>query len=263
MSVSKKVVMGTVMAITLATFASGCGKSSGSASPATISGSNTQGPKAPEKLKALNLGTAEGFAILAYSNITSNPNSAINGKVGLKPGTHDMITLDPSEVKGGIQDILGSDDETDPINFLSNAKVDMVTAYTKAAGLTPDADKVNMIEAQADGKILKAGVYKWSAGLTVTKDFTLEGNTNDIWVFKIPGHMKVGSGVHMILGKGVQAKNIFWQVAGSATLEANSDFSGTIIAQQFIEIKNHATLTGRAFAKNGYVNLDQATINLP
>ncbi len=254
----QKKYISTILFLTLITF--GCGKQD--SENTNRSGTISQ-TKTPIKLNPLNLGEAAPFAVLAYASISSNSNSIINGKVGLKPGTHDMINLDPSEVRGGAIDIMGSDDDTIPLNLLSIAKVDMVGAYTKAASLIPDSDKIGIFEGIINGKKLEPGVYKWNQGLSITEDFTLSGKSNDVWIFKIPGHLKISSGVHMILNGGASAKNVFWQVAGSAIIESNSEIGGTIIAQQFIDLKDHVILTGRAFAKNGYVNLSHTTINIP
>ena len=215
------------------------------------------------KLKAIKIGQAEDFAILAYASIYSTPSSSIDGKVGLMPGIKKQITLDPSEVIGGASDIIGSDDETNPINLLSNAKVDMVTAYKEAVALTPDEDKVGLYEGKLSAKTLLPGCYMWNSDLTITSDFTIEGTDSDIWVFKIPANFKVSNGVHLKLSGGANAKNIFWQVAGSAVLESGSVLAGTIIAQQSIEMKNHSLLTGRVFAKNGFITLNQAIIKRP
>lgn len=258
----KRLLSGLMLSLVLTLLVTGCGKKI--VASAEMSNTQTQEtPKTPEKLKPINLGEASQFAILAYASITSNPSSSINGKVGLMPGTHEMITLDPTEVSGGAGEIIASDDETTPMNLLSNAKVDMVTAYSKAVALVPDNDKIGMLGDMTNGKILKPGVYESNSGLNITSDFTLDGKENDVWIFKVAGHMKVASGVRMILNGGAKPKNVFWQVAGNAVLESNTDFSGTIIAQQFIELKNHSVLTGRAFAKNGYIILNQSTINKP
>lgn len=259
-STKNKIVKGLLYSLVLTLFLTGCGKK---IITSEVSSSENQDQKPPEKLKPIDLGMASDFAILAYANITSNPNSSINGKVGLKPGTRAMIALEPAEVIGGASDIMGSDDETIPMNLLSNAKVDMVSAYGKEVASVPDADKIGIFNGNIDGKHLKSGVYKWNSGLSIANDFTLEGNEDDVWIFKIPGHMKIGSGVHMILNSGAKAKNIFWQVSGSAVIDTDSEISGTIIAQQFIELKKHSILNGRAFVKNGYINLDKATINKP
>lgn len=216
-----------------------------------------------EPLRPIDLGESSQFAVLSYANITSNPNSQINGKVGAMPATRKMININPSEVSGGAGDIMGSDDETTPSDFLSRAKSDMVMAYNTEVSLAADSDKIGLFQGEIGGKNLSAGVYEFTSSISVSKDITLEGTEDDVWIFKIPGHMKVASGVNMILKGKAKAKNIFWQVAGNAVLGSKSNFSGSIIAQQFIDLKNHAVLTGRAFAKNGYVNLDQATINMP
>lgn len=242
----------------------GCGGSSGGGGGSVTSGSSTQQEKPADKpdKRPVSLGKAEEFVILAYSNITSTPTSSISGKVGLMPGTRDMIKLTDAEVAGGAPDILAADDETDPPNFLSNAKVDMVSAYTKAAGLSPDADKQEL-NSSIGGKKLKPGVYKWTGDLTIGSDFSLEGDDKAVWVFKIPGHLKVSDGVKMVMNGGAKASNVFWQVAGSAVMEPASEMSGTILAQQFIELRSKSVLNGRAFAKNGHVTLNQSTVTKP
>jgi hypothetical protein len=239
-----------------------CGGKSGDSSVSGINAEN--GPKTPEKSRVVRLGEAENFAVLAYANVSSIPQSNINGKVGLMPGTRDMITMDPSEVAGGAADIMGSDDETNPLNILSNAKVDMVTAYSKAVSLTADADKINMLEESLNGKVLKGGgVYRFEKGLVLSSDLTLDGTEEDVWVFQIPAHLTISSGVQVKLANGAKARNVLWQVAGSAVLESGSSVVGTIIAQPSIELRSKSTLYGRAFCKNGYVALNQATIKLP
>ena len=239
-----------------------CGKNSSKNSEITIAPTEVK-VKQTRTLKALKLGQASDFAILAYASITSKPSSSIDGKVGLFPGTRKQISLDGTEVIGGSADIFGSDDETQPINLLSNAKVDMVSAYKDAIGLTPDEDKISLFGGNLAGKILTPGCYKWNEDLIISNDFTLIGSENDVWIFKVSADLKVAKDVHLILAGGANAKNIFWQVAGSAVLESSSVFAGTIITQQFVEMKNHAFLNGRAFAKNGYIILDHATIKKP
>jgi hypothetical protein len=258
---SKSAACFIVFYITLLLLVTNCGKQS--TEGPKVSESNKIEIKIPRILKPLKIGQSADFAILAYSSISSNFNSSINGKVGLLPGTHDQIDLDPSEVDGGIADILGSDDETIPLNLLSNAKVDMVTAYKEAVNLIPDNDKVNLFNGNISSKVLMSGCYKWNDDLIIENDFTIEGSESDVWIFKIPANFKVGSGVHLTLSGGARASNIFWQVAGTAILESGSVMFGTIIAQQSVELKSKAKLTGRAFAKNGFVNLNQATIKRP
>jgi hypothetical protein len=242
-------------------FITSCGKTESKSS--TIIGSNKIENSQQQKLKSIKIGQAEDFAILAYASITSIPNSSINGKVGLLPGTKDQIILNPIEVVGGATDIIGSEDETIPLNLLSNAKVDLVTAYNVVEKLSPDKDKNGLEGIKMSGKVLSPGCYQWNGDLTINSDLLFEGTDTDVWILKIPAHLKVSSGVHLSLRGGAKASNVFWQVSGGAILESGSEIVGTIIAQQYVEMRNHAKLTGRAFAKNGYVNLNQAIISKP
>lgn len=241
----------------------GCGKKASMKNQASGSGSIERPTPNQGKIKVISLGVSGDFSILAYASITSRPPSFIEAKVGLMPGTRDQIVLDPSEVSGGSFNIMGSDDDTDPMNLLSNAKVDMVTAYHFAKGLKADEEKSGIYNGILDEKVLTPGIYEWNHGLEINKDFTLVGEESDIFIFKVHGHLNLGHSVRMNLGEGVKAKNILWQVAGSVVLWPESQFYGTIISQPSIELKNNAVLTGRAFCKNGFVNLTHATIKKP
>lgn len=251
-----------ILSITTSLVVSSCGKKASESAGSGSSQIEIPGGKT-DKIKVIKLGASEEFSILAYASISSVPNSNIAGKVGLMPGTKEQITLSPSEVAGGAADIFGNDDETTPINLLSNAKVDMVTTYMNATKLIPDPDKLEIYAGVIDEKVLTPGVYSWGESVTISKDFTLQGNETDIFIFKINGHLKVGEGVQMILAGGVKADHILWQVAGSAELLPRSSLSGTLIAQPSIEMRSHSVLVGRAFCKNGFVNLNQATIKKP
>ena len=61
---------------------------------------------------------------------------------------------------------------------------------------------------------------------------------------------------------GAQAKNIFWQVSGQATLGTAADFKGIILSQTLISMNTGATLSGRALAQTA-VTLIANTITAP
>ena len=75
--------------------------------------------------------------------------------------------------------------------------------------------------------------------------------------------LAVTLGRQVILGGGAQANNIFWQVGTSATLDTNSIFQGTIMADQSITINTGAALTGRALARIAAVTLQSNVITAP
>ena len=61
---------------------------------------------------------------------------------------------------------------------------------------------------------------------------------------------------------GAQAKNIFWQVAGTVTLGANAHFEGIILCKTGITLQTNATMNGRAFAQS-LIAIDNNAITAP
>lgn len=242
----------------------GTGSTGGTGGTGGTDGTGGETPGPTRNVKAIKLGEAEKFAILAYSSVTSVPNSSISGKIGLMPGTREAIAVDPAkEIAGGPDDMIGSDDETVPINFLTNAKLDMISAYNESAIRKVDDGKTGSFQGKIGGKVLPPGTYKWNSAVNIASDYTLEGSSNDVWIFQVAGELNVAQNVKMILAGGAHPQHIFWQVTGPVTLGANSFTAGTIIALPSITMKAGSTLKGRAFAKNGKVSLEQATIARP
>jgi hypothetical protein len=66
----------------------------------------------------------------------------------------------------------------------------------------------------------------------------------------------------MTLAGGVQAKNIFWQVSGKATLGTTADVKGIILSQTLISMNTGAKLSGRALAQTA-VTLIANTVTAP
>ena len=144
---------------------------------------------------------------------------------------------------------------------MTTAISDMQTAYTNAAGRTlPVATELGA--GNISGMTLAPGLYKWSTGLNIPTNVTLSGGPNDVWIFQIAGNLTVGNGAHVNLSGGAQASNIFWQVAGQATLGTTSVVNGNILSQTLIALQTGATLNGRALAQTA-VTLDAATVNKP
>src|SRR5690606_33443103 len=125
--------------------------------------------------------------------------------------------------------------------ILTTAVSDMETAYTDAAGRTPDYTE--MYAGDLTGQTLTTGVYKWGTDVLVSAGgVTISGSPTDVWIFEISGNLTVANGAIINLIGGAQAHNIFWQVAGQATLGTTSDFSGIILCQTQIDLQ-----TGAAF----------------
>jgi hypothetical protein len=68
--------------------------------------------------------------------------------------------------------------------------------------------------------------------------------------------------VKITLQGGAQAKNIFWQVAGQATLGTTSHFEGIILSMTGITLQRGASYHGRMLAQSAAI-LDNNAVTLP
>lgn len=272
----KKIVILLSMTMTIGLiFIPSCGKKTISESPestgTTAADSTKPVPIPPKiepvpnhKVQKINLGIVESFAMLAYTSISSTPTSSIKGKVGLKPGIRSLINLDPkTEVLGGSTEIYAGDDIGDSSDYLNFARANLIAAYKDASSRPADKDKIEAYAGKPGDKILPAGIYQWSNGVTISSDVTLEGTSTDVYIFQITGNMDIDANVRVNLSGGVRAKNVFWQVSGKVTLGSGSVVPGNIMSQLTLEMKNLAQLKGRALVKNGKILLSQNTITKP
>ena len=147
-----------------------------------------------------------------------------------------------------------------PIN-LTTAVNNMITAYNDAAG-RPSPDFSELGTGNIGGKTLAPGLYKWTSTVTLPSDVTISGSASDVWIFQIAGDLTMSSAVNVTLSGGAQAKNIFWQVAGQATLGTTSHFEGIILSMTGITFQTGASMNGRALAQTAVV-LDGNIITQP
>ncbi|MBA2662695.1 MAG: DUF3494 domain-containing protein [Bradymonadaceae bacterium] len=229
---------------------------------ATACGSN-DGPDNVE------LGSSGDFAILAKSGISVTGASLIVGDVGLSPAAADDITgfglTAPATTFTTSALVTGkvwSADYTAPTPAKLTAAVSaMETAYTDAAGRT-SPDHTELGAGNIDGMTLSAGLYKWGTGVSIPTSVTLEGGSNDVFIFQIAQNLTVGNGARVKLSGGVKAENVYWQVAGQATIGTTADFSGIILCKTLITLNTGAKMTGRALAQTA-VTLNATALTKP
>jgi hypothetical protein len=200
------------------------------------------------------MGTACSFGILGATPVVSSIGPTIvTGDVGIWPAA--SITGFPPGL------LTGTKHAADAVAM--KAQGDLTTAYNFAAAAAGGA----VLTADIGGQTLPAGVYKTTSAqptLGITGNLHLNGNANSVWIFQIVSTLTTAAGnSQVILGPGVQAKNVFWQVGSSATLGTNTLFQGNIMAHASITITTGATLNGRALASTGAVTLDSNPVNVP
>ena len=137
----------------------------------------------------------------------------------------------------------------------------MLTAYNDAAG-RPSPDFSELGTGNLGGKKLSPGLYKWTSTVTMPSDVTISGGANDVWIFQISGDLLMSSAVNVTLEGGAQAKNIFWQVAGQATLGTSAHFEGIILSKTGITLQTSASVNGRALAQTAVI-LDSNAVTGP
>ncbi len=227
----------------------------------------------------VNLLSAENFVILAKTTITDVPASAITGNIGVSPAAGSFVGVTCAEMTGFIYTVDatyvgGSCVKPGPganKTLVDNAILDMGTAYADAAGRSlPNATELGA--GDISGLTITPGLYKWSTGVNVNTDVTLDaqGDTHAVWIFQISGDLTVAAGGTLATGKkvvligGAKASNIFWQVGGltGATLNTYSTFNGDILSAKQAIVKTGAVVNGRLFA-DSQVTLEQNPVTQP
>ena len=219
-------------------------------------------------LAVVNLRASGNYVILAKTAITNISTSAVTGDLGLSPAATSYITglaltnatgyATSPQVTGKIYAADMADPT--PIN-LTTAVENMITAYNDAAG-RPSPDFSELGTGNIGGKTLTPGLYKWTNTVSLPSDVTISGGANDVWIFQIAGDLTMSSAVNITLSGGAQAKNIFWQVAGQATLGTTSHFEGIILSMTGITFQTGASINGRALAQSAVV-LDGNAVTKP
>jgi len=195
----------------------------------------------------LDLGSADSFAVLAGTAVTCT-DSAVTGDVGVWPGT--AITETNCSVNGTVYPGDG---------VAKQAYIDFLSTYNALS--LEQCDYI--LSGNLGGVTLNdPGVYCVDAASATTNGtLTLNGSSNDIWIFKIgtsgTGAL-TGTGFNVVMEGNAQPCNVYWWVAEAATM-TGSNFMGTILAGAAITITG-GTFDGDALAMAA-VTMTGATVN--
>lgn len=193
----------------------------------------------------IDLGTASEFAVLAGSGVTNAGETTIIGDVGSSPI--------PTTAGFSTVMLYGTNHGGDPVTIL--AKADLALAYTDAR--TQEADTIYPAIFELANLTLTAGVYNNPSSFSLNGTLILDGlnDASSVWIFQMGSTFTSGANSMVSLINGAQASNVFWQVGSSATLGADTQFVGTIMAQTSISLGDGATIDGRLLAQDGAVTL--------
>ncbi len=231
----------------------------------TVTVSAAKGP-AP-----VNLGTAGNFVILAKSAVSTTGTTAVVGDIGVSPSAASYITgfsliadstntFSRSSLVTG--KIFAANYATPTPAVMTAAVSDMELAFADAAGRT-SPDFTELGGGNVSGMTLEPGLYKWGTGVLITSaGVTLEGGADDVWIFQVAQNLTVNNSAMITLSGGAQAKNIFWQVAGQATLGTAVNFKGIVLSKTLTSMNTGTIMNGRALAQTA-VTLNATAITAP
>ncbi len=246
----------------------------------------------------VDLGSASTFGVVSGTAGISNTGTltAVNGDIGspatltsLVTGLHDAVgyiySVTPANsgaVNGTIYSCVDltllpviPGPSVAPCPIAVQAHLDAQAAYLALAALPSGSDP----GANLANLTLLAGVYTSALGSFRIEGGDLildaQGDPNAIWIFQMAQELTVGgpgatAPQSIVLTGGAQAKNVFWQVGGLATINAagGGTMAGTIIAQGGVAVSSTgklviATLRGRAFSPGASVRLVNTVIVVP
>jgi len=202
---------------------------------------------------SLDIKTAGNFAILADRGISDTGNSKIKGDVGVA-GKDAAVSLDRANIQGNTY----INQEGQSVDTL-RAQKDLAASFN-AINQLPCTD---VADAELGGRKFTPGVYCLSsARLAGQVVLDAENDPKAVFLFRVAGSLntKGDSGVSLV--NSAQANNVFFVAGDSVNVGKNSDFQGSIFAENSVKVDNGATVSGRILSLKGDVTLDGATVVL-
>ncbi|MCX6779033.1 MAG: ice-binding family protein, partial [Candidatus Magasanikbacteria bacterium] len=184
---------------------------------------------------APSLGDAASFSVLGAAAMSSANPTTISGDLGLSPGL--------AVSKTGTWTHTGGNDYFGTGGLSASAETAALGAYNNLVSQTTTGSWGTNPWSPVPG------VWTDTSSPVFTGTITLNGDYSDVWVFKISTDFTFSGSV--VLAGNAQACNVFWTVAGDATIGSGSHFVGTLIAQNDITSASGATINGRLISLSG------------
>jgi hypothetical protein len=191
---------------------------------------------------APDLGNADSFSVLAALSMSAaGAGTTVAGDLGLSPGLA-VSRTGPWTVGGN--EYFGTG------GLSEDAQDDALTAFNDLAGQSPDGLWASTSMAP--------GVWNIAADTTFAGTLTLTGDANDVWIFQIGNDMTFTGDV--IMAGGADPCNVYWQIGNDATIGADSQFKGTLIAGNDVTLVSGADVIGRIMSLNSSLTTDGNTV---
>lgn len=211
---------------------------------------------AAHAMGAIILGSAETFAVLGSSTVTSTGNTALEGDLGVFSGTA-ITGFFGTNNNEGPGTFTGTSHEGDTV--AEQAQADARIAYNQLAGLAFTQDLTGQ---DLGGLTLAPGVYRFDTSAALTGTLILNGVGE--YVFQIGSTLTTAASSSVQFTNGADPFNsVYWQVGTSSTLGVGTIFGGTLIADQSHTVDAGASVDGRVIALLGAVTLDNNLISIP
>lgn len=201
--------------------------------------------------QAPTLGTSANFALFSTNGAVTNTGlSHLTGNVGTNNGSSTNF--------GNVDGVMHDSDGTTAV-----AAADLLIAYNQLNATIPNFFPAPLL---GNGQILTAGTYSIAQTSSLNNTLTLDGggNANSVFIFKIGGAFSSAAGSKVLLTNGALACNVFWKVEGLVDLATNTEFKGTIVANNAAIVLNTGVkIEGRALSTTGAVSVSGVTVAKP
>lgn len=208
------------------------------------------GPVAPT------LGKTECYAIFSSSGAVTNTTlSNVTGDIGTNVGATTGYTA--INVTGTIH--------ASPDASTATCATDLISVYNHLKTLPADIEL--LYPAQMGNKlVLTPHTYILNAATAITDTLYLnaQNNPNGVFVFLMTGALTTGVNAKVILMNGAQAKNVYWLVKGSVSLNSDVHFKGTVVCDSgAVDMAVGVLLNGRALTTLGDFTTSGITAIVP
>jgi hypothetical protein len=214
----------------------------------------------PAFAQPVSLGSAETFAVLGSTSVTSSGTTVLNGDLGVFPGT----TLPAA---GAVTLGTGASRHlADAVAAQAAAAVDEAFSDLASRICTPANTLTTSGGVYAGGTLATPGVYCFDQdNVQINGNITLTGPGE--YVFKIAGTLATAASVQVryqpapTTPSACSGSNVIWRVAGTTvSIGANNVFLGTLLAHEDVTLGTGTTVDGRVLSHEGDVVLANNTV---